>query len=258
MLTNLKLILYNQSQYALGCEFIGGNLNLSEFLKYELNGWKKQEIIGLSLVFTVILLNAFLLQDSKAAVISAFCGISYTILAGKGKISCYFFGLIGTSFYSYLSLKNALYGNLILYMCYYFPMQVLGVFEWKKHLNSSTKEIIKTGLSKDKTLKLGVITVVLCILTIAVLVYFKDSSPVFDGATTVLSILGMYLTVKRCIEQWVVWMIVNGLSCLMWLNLIVHGARAYSTFVMWFVYFILAVYFFFVWKKEIDGCKNNA
>lgn len=233
-------------------------MKIDEFLKYELNGWKKHEIIGLSLVFTVILLNAFVLHDSKAAVISAFCGISYTILAGKGKISCYFFGLIGTSFYSYLSFKNALYGNLILYMCYYFPMQVLGVFEWKKHLNSSTKEIVKTRLTKSKTLKLFFLSLVLCLIVIFILINLKDSSPVFDGTTAVLSILGMYLTVKRCIEQWVVWMIVNGLSCLMWLNLIVHGARAYSTFVMWFVYFILAVYFFFVWKKEIDDCKNNA
>lgn len=233
-------------------------MKIDEFLKYELNGWKKHEIIGLSLVFTVILLNAFVLHDSKAAVISAFCGISYTILAGKGKISCYFFGLIGTSFYSYLSFKNALYGNLILYMCYYFPMQVLGVFEWKKHLNSSTKEIVKTRLTKPKTFKLFFLSLVLCLMAVFILIYLKDSSPVFDGTTAVLSILGMYLTVKRCIEQWVVWMIVNGLSCLMWLNLIVHGARAYSTFVMWFVYFILAVYFFFVWKKEIDDCKNNA
>lgn len=253
MLTNLKLILYNQSQYALGCEFIGGNLNLSEFLKYELNGWKKQEIIGLSLVFTVILLNAFLLQDSKAAVISAFCGISYTILAGKGKISCYFFGLIGTSFYSYLSLKNALYGNLILYMCYYFPMQVLGVFEWKKHLNSATNEIVKTGLTKSKTIKLLCLAIILCFIAVCILFYLKDSSPVFDGTTVVLSILGMYLTVKRCIEQWVVWMIVNGLSSIMWLNLILQGAKAYSTFVMWFVYFILAIYFFCVWRREIKS-----
>ena len=61
----------------------------------------------------------------------------------------------------------------------------------------------------------------------------------------------MFLTVKRCIEQWIVWMIVNGLSFIMWLNLVIHGVKTYSTLVMWGVYFILAIYFYFEWKKEI-------
>ena len=230
-------------------------MNFKEFIKYELNGWKKHEIIGLSLVFAVIFINAVFFKDSIAAVISAIFGILYTTLAGKGKISCYFFGLIGTSFYSYLSLKNVLYGNLFLYAGYYLPMQILGIFEWKKHLKSSTKEIVKTSLSAKQTVILFCTTFIVCVAVIFVLAYFKDSSPVFDGITTVLSVVGMYLTVRRCIEQWVVWMIVNGLSSLMWLNLIIHGAKAYSTLVMWLVYFVLAVYFFFVWKKEMNDNK---
>lgn len=229
----------------------GGILNLKEFVKYELSGWKKHELVGLCLVFAVIFINAHYLKDSIAAVISAVFGILYTTIAGKGKISCYFFGLIGTSFYSYLSLKNSLYGNLLLYMGYYLPMQVVGIFEWKKHLKSSTKEIVKTSLNPKQAFWLAFITIFVCAVVIIVLAYFKDSSPVFDGITTVLSVLGMYLTVKRCIEQWIVWMIVNGLSSLMWLNLIMHGAKAYSTLLMWLVYLVLAVYFFFVWKKEM-------
>ena len=75
----------------------------------------------------------------------------------------------------------------------------------------------------------------------------------FDGITTVLSVAGMYLTVKRCIEQWIIWMVVNGLSALMWLELILQGTKAYATFIMWCVYFILAIYFFFCWKREISG-----
>ena len=63
----------------------------------------------------------------------------------------------------------------------------------------------------------------------------------------------MYLTVKRAIEQWIIWMVVNGLSILMWLNLVISGSKAYSTVLMWTVYFILAVYFYVVWKKEMSN-----
>ncbi len=223
------------------------------FISAECKGWKKTEVIGLSLVFAVIFINAYIVKDSIIAVISAVCGILYSTIAGKGKISCYFFGLAGTCCYSWLSFENALWGNLVLYMCYYFPMQVAGIFAWKKHLKTDTREIIKKQLTQKQKILYLLIAIAACTIAVLVIKYFGGNSPVFDGITTVLSVFGMYFTVKRCIEQWIVWMIVNGLSSVMWLNLVLHGAKTYATFIMWCVYFFLAVYFYFQWKKEIDA-----
>ena len=130
-------------------------------------------------------------------------------------------------------------------------MQVLGIFKWKTHLEEKSKEIIKTKLDAVERIKLALVGILGCALTIFLLYFTGDKSPIIDGITTFLSIIGLYLTVRRCIEQWVIWMIVNGLSFIMWANLVVNGTKAYSTVVMWGVYFILAVYFYFVWKKEI-------
>ena len=224
---------------------------LIQLIKKELDGWKRFEILGLFVVLVIILINAFVLKDNIVAVCSAICGILYTIIAGKGKISCYFFGLCGSGCYIWLSFVNALWGNMLLYLLYYIPMQVLGIFKWKKHLQKDSREIIKTKLSLSEHIKLLILGVFGCIITILLLIHFNDKSPIIDGITTFLSILGMFLTVKRCIEQWIVWMIVNGLSFIMWLNLVIHGVKTYSTLVMWGVYFILAIYFYFEWKKEI-------
>ena len=139
-----------------------------------------------------------------------------------------------------------------LYLLYYIPMQIIGIFKWKKHLKQDTKEITKIKLPAGDRLKLIFLAIAGCVFTIMLLVFFKDKSPVIDGVTTFLSLLGMYLTVKRAIEQWVIWIAVNGLSLIMWLNLIIHGVKAYSTVVMWAVYFILAVYFYLSWKKELQ------
>ena len=79
----------------------------------------------------------------------------------------------------------------------------------------------------------------------------KDKNPIIDGITTIFSLAGMYLTVKRCIEQWQIWMLVNGLSAIMWIGAVLNGAKVYSTVTMWIVYFILAIYFYFDWKKEL-------
>ncbi len=228
-------------------------MKITEFLKKELQGWKPLEIVGLTAVLVIILINAFVLKDSPAAIINAICGILYTIIAGKGKISCYFFGLTGSGCYIYLSFINALWGNMLLYLLYYIPMQVLGIFRWKKYLKKESGEIIKIRLNAKQRLILTVIGIAGCLISIVLLNYFNDKSPVIDGITTFLSILGMYLTVKRAIEQWVVWMVVNGFSFVMWLNLVIHGAKAYSTVLMWGVYFILAIYFYWQWRKELKS-----
>jgi len=228
-------------------------MEIKRFIKLELTGWTKTEILGLSAVLMLIFINAFIKHDSPVAVTSAVCGILYTIIAGKGKLSCYFFGLCGSGFYSYLAFNNALYGNLLLYLCYYIPMQILGIFKWKNHLKKSTNEIFKTKLTTRERLCLSAITICFCLAGAYILFLLNDKNPVYDGITTILSVAGMYLTVRRCIEQWIIWMIVNALSVIMWINVLMSGEKVYSTVIMWAVYFLLAVYFYIKWKKE---CNN--
>lgn len=226
-------------------------MELIEFVKKELSGWKKFETISLFAVLFIIFVNAIFVKDNPIAVISAFCGILYTVIAGKGKISCYFFGLSGSWCYVLLSFGNALWGNMLLYLCYYIPMQVFGIFKWKQHLKKDSKEIVKIQLPQKTRILLVVLGVLGSVLTSLILFYFNDKSPIADGIATFLSIIGMYLTVRRAIEQWFVWMIVNGISTFMWLSLVIHGTKTYSTVIMWGVYFVLAIYFYYEWKKEL-------
>ena len=230
-------------------------MKFTEFLKKEISGWKHYEIIILLLVFLLILYNAVILGDNLIAVFSALCGILYTVIAGKGKISCYFFGLIGSVCYILLAINYKLFGNAALYLLYYIPMQVHGIFAWKKHLNKQSNEIIKTRLSESERQTFILTAITGCIITIFILSFLNDSRPLIDGITTFLSILGMFFTVKRYIEQWNIWIIVNGLSFLMWLSLIFKGGKAYSTLIMWGFYFILAIYFYIVWNKDFKNKK---
>ena len=87
------------------------------------------------------------MKDKPVALVSAICGVCATILAGKGKISCYIFGMLANICYSYISFKNQFWGNLALNMLYYFPMQFVGISKWKNHLKEETQEIYKTRLN---------------------------------------------------------------------------------------------------------------
>ena len=130
-------------------------------------------------------------------------------------------------------------------------MQILGIFKWKNHLKKTNNEIIKTKLSQIERKPVLLITFCLILCAITILNILKDSHHIIDGITTILSLLGMYLTVKRSIEQWIVWTIVNFLSIVMWIYVALSGQRVYSTVIMWVVYFILGIYFYKEWRKEI-------
>lgn len=210
------------------------------------------ELTGLFTIYIILFANAFLLKDHPAALVSAFFGITYTFLAGKGNPVCYLFGVTGSGFYCWLAFHNALWGNLLLYAGYYIPMQILGFFKWNSHLKDNKNEIIKISLNRKERAVISAITLILSVFAVVILHSLHDQNPIIDGITTVFSIAGMYLTVRRAIEQWIVWMVVNGLSAFMWASIALNGEKVYSTVIMWSAYFILAIYFYKSWKKEIS------
>ena len=226
-------------------------MNILEFINKEFSGWGKVERILFPLGILLIIAISLYMNDTKIALISAICGITYTIFAGKGKISCYLFGLSGTLCYSYLAWVNGLYGNLALYLAYYFPMQIFGIFRWSKHLKKDSQEIIKTKLSNKERVIYCTVLFISCIIGYFILKSLNDASPLIDSITSFLSICGLILTVKRCIEQWYIWFIVNGLSIIMWIEAYTHNPNCFATILMWGTYFILSIYFLYTWKKEI-------
>ena len=212
----------------------------------------KLEYLALLLIIVFIITQAIINKEYFVATISAICGISYSMLAGKGNPKCYFIGLSGSAFYSLLAFQNALWGNLALYLFYYIPMQILGYFKWRKNLKKNENTIVKTKVSIKERMAVAVICAVLILITTFFMEKLNDKNPLLDATTTILSLAGMYFTVKRAIEQWSIWMIVNFLSAIMWIKIAFEGQKVYSTVIMWVVYLFLAIYFYIKWKKEIE------
>ncbi len=211
------------------------------------------EIFFMLTMILFIIIQAYINNDNYIAVLSAICGITYTYIAGKGNPICYLFGVTGSVFYCILSYQNHLWGNLLLYAAYYLPMQILGFFRWNKNLKNGEKTIIKISLSKRDLCCLISILTIISFFVYLTLIFSHDTHPILDSLTTVFSLGGMYLTVRRAIEQWIFWMGINLLSLSMWVSVALDGAKVYSTIIMWAVYLILAIYFYNDWKKELKS-----
>ncbi len=227
-------------------------MNLINYFKSEIKFYNKFErFFYLFIIFCVCLIS-YMSNDSLIAVISSLCGITYTLFAGKGKVYCYYIGVAGTFFYCLICYKNGLYGNLGLYALYFLPLQILGIFSWKKNLNKEKNEIVKSKLNNIQRVMFGFLTILLTFFIYIIIKLSGASSPLLDSVVTGFSILGQYLTFKRCIEQWIVWFLVNFAAVIMWFNIYTINKQYASTLIMWLVYLILAVYFFIKWKNEIS------
>ena len=227
-------------------------MKIKDFLIQESKGFSLFEKIFFPSVLLITILISFILNDNKIALISAICGLSYTFLAGKGKISCYFIGICGTFCYCYIAHKNGFYGNLALYGLYFFPMQLIGIFKWAKNLNKKTGEIIKTCLNKKERIIYLIILTLSTIIFDIVLKYLGGKTPFIDSTTTIFSIFGQLLTIKRCIEQWYIWLFVNIMTLIMWIVAYLNDSNCFATIIMWGIYVFLALYFLKKWKKEIS------
>lgn len=220
-------------------------------IKKEFENWSKFEILFFLFSFVLVMVCSVIKGDEILAIIASAFGLIYTFSAGKGKIYCYFFGIISTIACGYIAFRTALFGTALLYFAYYLPMEILGIIEWKKHLIEKTNEIIKTKLSIH-----GLILLCLFIFFGTTSGYFlfdvlKDSNPLIDSLVVVTSIAAMLMTVKRCIEQWALWTIVNLLSIYMWFIVFSNGEKTFSIFLIRIVYFILGIYFFISWRKQL-------
>ncbi len=209
--------------------------------------WKPFELVWFAIATLTCVATSFLMRDTPISFVAALTGILYTLLAGKGLRFCYLFGTINCVCYTVLSLQSRLFGEAMLYGLYYLPMMFVGFFAWKKNLDAR-QIIVKTRLSNPQRLILAVVCAAAIALHAALLYLIGGRTPGLDSATNVLSAAAMYLTVKRCIEQWILWFFVNVISIVMWTLVCLSTGEASSIILMYAVFLISGIMFYFQWR----------
>jgi nicotinamide mononucleotide transporter len=214
--------------------------------------WTRFEIGWL---FTFTLINIYLFfawSDSLLGLISSISGMLCVVLVAKGKIANYYFGIVQTLTYAYIAYGYGLYGEVMLNALFYFPVQFIGIYMWKKNI---TDQGVKGEDVKVRSLtKTGWVYTVLSILILTIgygffLKYLGGNLVWTDSATNVLSIAAQILMLKRYTEQWLLWISVNILSIFLWLGaLISQGGNDISMLVMWSAFLVNSIYGYVNWR----------
>ena len=184
---------------------------------------------------------------SSLGLVAAVTGLMYTLLAGRGRISCYAYGAVNAPLYAYLSWRWGYYGDMALNL-YYTVMMVPGFVCWRRNMDVADKGcIVRTRLgARERLAWSGLILVGVAVLW-GILHAVGGNRPLCDAFTNVFSIAAIVLTVKRCIEQWVLWLAVDAIEMFMWWH---TGADSVAILAMWTLFFVDGCYCYALWLRK--------
>jgi len=170
------------------------------------------------------------------AVIFSFISVIYAV---KKSILNWIYGVVGIIFYGILFFQISLYSNLFLQ--FVFLLQSLhGLWHWK---NKNKECRIKKITRIEWILSILLIT----LLSIIFKYIFKNSvSPNIDSITSSISIVALYLLMKKKIDNWILWVIADILYIYMFF---IQGN--YLSSLLYFIFLILCIIGYKKWNKKL-------
>lgn len=227
--------------------------------------WEKMWI-GVS---TVAILAASLmtwdptnLLSSWVALISSITGIWTVVLVAKGKISNYLWGFVNVIFYAWAAYTWKLYGEVMLNAIYFLPMQFVGLYIWTKPEFRKGNNNVKIKFLTWKTRIMWALVSIAAIFTYGtILDSMGGLTPYLDASSTVVSIIAMVLMARLFMEQWILWIIVDVVTVIMWANIVFNEGGMFNMgiLVMWVCWLINAVYGMTNWikMKKLQDAQLN-
>ena len=232
-------------------------MRILDFIRKEISGWSRWELTWLIVACATIISLSLYWKDSLMGIISATSGVAAVVCMGKGKRITYIFGLINVTLYAIISYGSKFYGEVMLNALYFLPMQFYGFYLWTKNMDTATNEVIKKRMTARQLITTLSITALLSVCYGSFLAKLGGNLPYLDSFSTVTSVVAMIISVKRFAEQWLLWILINVVSIIMWANaFLIQGSDGIATLLMWCVYLLNSIIMYAKWMKEEDS-KNT-
>ncbi len=193
--------------------------------------------------------------DLIIEIIGAVIGLTYLFLEYKANVCLWPVGILMSLFYVVIFFHGKFYADAAVYL-YYIGANTYGLLKWSRSRSkaltaegSPAEELVITHTPKREILPLAVVSLILWCVLFWVLKTFTDSTvPAGDAFTTALSIVAMWMLAQKYLEQWMVWIVVNIVSTILY-----FWKGLYPTGILFIVYVIVAVLGYFRWRKLLTA-----
>ena len=178
--------------------------------------------------------------------LSFICGLSGAInvvLCSQKKLSFYLFAYIQMFTYIVIIFQQHLWGELVENI-FYVITTTIALFIWIKNYNKEEKEVETQKLTKNGWIIYCSITIIGTILLYIILLHTNDPRPFLDAVSTVPAFIGQFLLMFRYREQWVMWLVVDITTLILWISI------GNIFMVMQYVFWIInCIYGYIKWSK---------
>lgn len=241
---------------------------------FKVSGQKRLYLLTLLTIqlvsfFIVFSHGHFLVQANNTTIgnislLTSVTGVLSVVLVANGRITNYFWGMLNSCAYIYVSFDSHLYGEVYLNL-FFIIMDLVGIYQWTK----ADQQATQTGATQEKVVArtmsvkgwvlMTVILIVSWLLVAAFLARVPfitatiDPHPYMDSMSTVLQIGAMILMAFRFgASQWLLWIISNVAELVLWslnFNPIMLA--------LWLAFFINSVYGFYVWTFQLREQRQH-
>ena len=175
-------------------------------------------------------------------VLATGAGLLYIILLIRERVSCWPFGIAGSLLSIYLFIDTRLYSEAILY-AFYVGMGIWGWARWTARANVGSHPV--TRLSSVGNTLLIAVSLTFGLTLGQLLATFTDAErPLIDAMTTSFSFAATYLEVRKTLDAWIYWMVINAVT--IWL----YQDRALDIYAaLMVIYTVLSVVGFIRWRR---------
>lgn len=218
-------------------------------LLVKIKGWNLFEIVWLALFSIIMLALSYFWKSSILGVTVYITGVLCVVLAAKGNIWNYAFGIYNSIGYAWLSYQNGLYGEVMLNILFFVPTGVIGWFMWRNRIHDSV-----VIMRKMKWKNVTGLVLLCAVATITFGIWLStlkgQNTPYLDAFNVVASILATLAMIWRYREQWFLYISINIAETIMWVIRLMNGSSDAATMVvMWTAYLVNSVYGLYVWSK---------
>lgn len=170
-------------------------------------------------------------------------GLVYLYFEYKASIWLWLLGIIMPMIDIYLFATNGMYAYAFISFVFV-VVAVYGVLNWKFGGKNHTERLI-TRMTLKKICRYLIATLILFGGSYEVLVTFTDSEvPVMDSFTTAASFVGVFALAYKYVEQWIVWIVVDLISVI----LFVHQGLPFRA-ALYAFYVLVAIQGYRKWNK---------
>lgn len=211
--------------------------------------------LWITLVLILIIILSIITQSSLVQIIAAVCGVIYVFTNIYEKRFGQVFGMINSILYAMIMYSNGLYGTAIYDIAYCFPLQIYTFFNWGRKDKEGKAVVQISRYDVRQRIVIFTLLAIMIVLYAYVANMLNIQFALVDGMSIILGAVGLWMTSKKKIEQWTVFITANIATIVMWSIKSIENIQNIPMLAMWIVYLINNSCGLYSWHKKLKA--NN-